>query len=70
MLSISSAYLAHRTQREACADALQRAGAPTKRHQGAGLIHGYSGMNAASEAARLEAQRTRADFRATLEPGA
>ncbi|WP_422275256.1 hypothetical protein [Bradyrhizobium sp.] len=31
----------------------------TKRHQGAGLIHGYFGVGEASEAARLEAQRRR-----------
>jgi hypothetical protein len=32
-----------------------------------GLIHGYFGMGEASEAARLEAQRARADFKAMLE---
>jgi acetyl esterase len=42
----------------------------TKRHHGAGLIHGYFGMGEASEAARLEAQRARADFKAMLERGA
>jgi alpha/beta hydrolase fold len=43
---------------EAYADALQAAGVSTKRHQGAGLIHGYFGMDEASEAARLEANST------------
>jgi acetyl esterase len=56
-----------RDEGEAYADALESAGVPTKRHQGAGLIHGYFGMGEASEAARLEAQRARADFRAMLE---
>jgi hypothetical protein len=51
-------------------DALQAAGVSTRRHQGAGLIHGYFGMGEASEAARLEAQRARADFKAMLERGA
>ena len=47
------------------------AGVSTKRHQGAGLFHGYFGMGGeASEAARLEAQRARADFKAMLERGA
>ena len=59
-----------RDEGEAYADALQAAGVPTKRHQGAGLIHGYFGMGEASEAARLEAQRARADFGAMLERGA
>jgi acetyl esterase/lipase len=51
-------------------DALQAAGVPTKRHQGAGLIYGYFGLGEASEAARLEAQRALADFKAMLERGA
>ena len=57
-------------QGEAYADALQAAGVLTKRHQGAGLIHGYFGLGEASEAAGLEAQRARADFMAMLERGA
>jgi acetyl esterase len=48
-----------RDEGEAYADALQTAGVLTKRHQGAGLIHGYFGLGEASEAARLEAQRAR-----------
>ena len=59
-----------RDEGEAYVDALQAAGVPTKRHQGAGLIHGCFGMGEASEAARLEAQRARADFKAMLERGA
>ena len=59
-----------RDEGEAYVDALQAAGVPSKRHQGAGLIHGYFGMGEASEAARLEAQRARADFKAMLEQGA
>jgi hypothetical protein len=42
-------------------------GPPSER---AGLIHGYFGMGEASEAARLEAQRARANFKAMLERGA
>ena len=42
---------------------------PTKHHHGAGLIHGYFGLREASENARLEAQRVRADFKAMLEAG-
>ena len=54
----------------AYADALHAAGVATKRHQGLGLIHGYFGLGDASDTARLEAQRARADFRAMLERGA
>ena len=43
-----------RDEGEAYVDALQAAGVPTKRHQGAGLTQGE-----ASEAARLKAQRAR-----------
>jgi acetyl esterase len=53
----------------AYAAALETADVPTKHHPGEGLIHGYFGMNEASEAARLEAQRVRADFKALLERG-
>ena len=42
----------------------------TKYHHGPGLIHGYFGLGEASQSARLEAQRARADFRAMLESGA
>jgi acetyl esterase len=37
---------------------------------GEGLIHGYFGLTEASDAARAEAQRARADFKALLERGA
>ena len=59
-----------RDEGEAYADALHAAGVATKRHQGLGLIHGYFGLGDASDTARLEAQRARADFRAMLERGA
>ena len=35
-----------------------------------GLIHGYFGLGEASETAKREAQRARADFKALLEAGA
>jgi acetyl esterase len=59
-----------RDEGKAYADALAAAGVPTKYHPGAGLIHGYFGLGDASETARREAQRARADFRALLERGA
>jgi acetyl esterase len=59
-----------RDEGTAYAAALQAAGVATKHHRGAGLIHGYFGLGEASETARLEAQRARADFRAMLERGA
>ena len=49
---------------------LAAAGVPTRYHDGAGLIHGYFGLGEASETARREAQRARADFKALLEKGA
>jgi acetyl esterase len=52
------------------ADALAAAGVATKYHEGAGLIHGYFGLGEASETARREAQRARADFKVLLEGGA
>jgi acetyl esterase len=52
------------------ADALVSAGVPVKYHRGEGLIHGYFGLVDASDAARAEAQRARADFKAMLEKGA
>jgi acetyl esterase len=55
-----------RDEGKAYADALRAAGVTTKYHHGAGLIHGYFGLGEASEVARLEAQRARADFRAML----
>jgi acetyl esterase len=48
------------------ADALRAAGVATKYHHGAGLIHGYFGLGEASESARREAERARADFKAML----
>jgi acetyl esterase len=59
-----------RDEGKAYADALIAAGVPTKYHHGAGLIHGYFGLGEASETAKREAQRARADFRAMLEAGA
>jgi acetyl esterase len=59
-----------RDEGKAYADALADAGVTTKYHHGAGLIHGYFGLGEASETARLEAQRVRADFRTLLEQGA
>jgi acetyl esterase len=59
-----------RDEGRAYADALAAAGVATRYHHGAGLIHGYFGLGEASEAARFEAQRARADFRGMLERGA
>jgi len=51
------------------ADALVHAGVHVKYHPGEGLIHGYFGLVDACDAARAEAQRARADFKAMLEKG-
>lgn len=59
-----------RDEGQAYADALEAAGVATTRHHGHGLIHGYFGMGEASEAAKAEAQRARADFKALLDRGA
>jgi acetyl esterase len=59
-----------RDEGKAYADALADAGVATKYHHGAGLIHGYFGLGDASETARAEAQRARADFKAMLERSA
>ena len=59
-----------RDEGKAYADALQAAGVATQYYQGEGLIHGYFGLGEASETARREAQRARADFKALLERGA
>jgi acetyl esterase len=59
-----------RDEGKAYADALAAAGVPTRYHPGAGLIHGYFGLGEASEAAKREAQRARADFKALLQEGA
>ena len=56
-----------RDEGKAYADALNATGVPTKYHQGHGLIHGYFGLGEASPAARLEAQRARADFKTVLD---
>jgi acetyl esterase len=58
-----------RDEGKAYADALGAAGVETKYHDGLGLIHGYFGLGEASQTARLEAQRARADFKAMLEHG-
>ena len=58
-----------RDEGKAYADALAAAGVATKYHDGLGLIHGYFGLGEASQTARLEAQRARADFKALLERG-
>ena len=58
-----------RDEGKAYADALAAAGVPTKYYPGFGLIHGFFGLGDASEAARREAHRARADFRAMLERG-
>jgi len=59
-----------RDEGKAYADALKAAGVPTTYHDGLGLIHGYFGLGEASETARSEAQRARADFKALLAAGA
>jgi acetyl esterase len=59
-----------RDEGKAYAEALTAAGVETKYHDGPGLIHGYFGLGDACQAARREAQRARADFRAMLERGA
>jgi acetyl esterase len=59
-----------RDEGAAYAAVLEAAGVPVKHHVGEGLIHGYFGLTEASDAARAEAQRARADFKALLERGA
>jgi acetyl esterase len=58
-----------RDEGKAYADALAAAGVTAKYYPGDGLIHGYFGLGEASETARREAQRARADFKAMLERG-
>jgi acetyl esterase len=58
-----------RDEGKAYADALASAGVATKYYDGPGLIHGYFGLGEASEIARKEAQRARADFKTLLERG-
>ena len=57
-----------RDEGAAYAAALDSADVPTKYYAGEGLIHGFFGLGEASEIARAEAQRARADFKALLEP--
>jgi acetyl esterase len=59
-----------RDEGKAYADALIAAGVATKYYDGPGLIHGYFGLGEASEAAKHEAQRARADFKTMLAKGA
>jgi len=58
-----------RDEGKAYADALAAVGVPTSYYDGLGLIHGYFGLGEASETAKREAQRARAEFRALLEKG-
>lgn len=53
----------------AYARALEAADVRVKRHKGPRLIHGYFGLGDASEVARTQAQRARADFKALLAGG-
>jgi len=55
-----------RDEGAAYAKALSAAGVATSHHPGFGLIHGYFGLGEASDTARAEAQRVRADFRKLL----
>jgi acetyl esterase len=55
-----------RDEGTAYAAALDSADVPTRHYAGEGLIHGYFGLGEASEVARAEAQRARADFRTLL----
>lgn len=59
-----------RDEGAAYAKTLQAADVPTRYHDGFGLIHGFFGLGDACEAARIEAQRARADFKALLARGA
>jgi acetyl esterase len=48
---------------------LKSAAVPARHSPGEGLIHGYFGLGEVSEAARAEAQRVRAEFKALLDDG-
>src|SRR5229473_4604725 len=52
-----------RDEGAAYAAALESAGVPVKHYPGEGLIHGYFGLGEASDTARAEAQRARAEFK-------
>jgi acetyl esterase len=58
-----------RDEGAAYAAALRSADVPVTHYVGEGLIHGYFGLGEASDIARAEAQRARADFKALLERG-
>jgi acetyl esterase len=55
-----------RDEGEAYGDGLAAAGVEVERHHGAGMMHGYFGRGDASPAARAEAARVPADFKALL----
>jgi acetyl esterase len=55
-----------RDEGAAYAAALENADVPARHYAGEGLIHGYFGLGEASEVARSEAQRARADFKTLL----
>ena len=55
-----------RDEGAAYAAALESADVPVKHYAGEALIHGYFGLGEASAAAKAEAQRARADFKALL----
>jgi acetyl esterase len=55
-----------RDEGAAYAATLDSAGVPAKHYAGEGLIHGYFGLGEASQVARAEAQRARADFKTLL----